>query len=227
MKAALFDVGDTLVHMWVHKRDRFIYLCERAGLPVPADPGVRLRAAQAAERFFQARQSHPHRSTESWWAEHNAIGLQALGLPAEHGPALYEVRRRLPKEHWLDPAAIPLLKRLREHGYKIGLVSNWDGTLAACCAQWGLADYVDFIGDSAVFGSPKPDPAFFHYVLGQLGVQPANAFHVGDSWGADVAGARAAGVKAVLYDPLACEEREADHVVQRLDEIYDLLAEGL
>lgn len=223
MKAALFDVGDTLVHKWVHKRDRFCWLCEQAGLKVPGDPEVRRRAAQAAERFFQARQSHPLRLTESWWMEHNAIGLTALGLPAGASASLYRQRKELPGEDYIDPEAIPLLSHLRERGYKIGFVSNWDGSLAERSARWELTPYVDFIGDSAVFGSPKPDPAFFHHVLDQLGVSAADAFHVGDSWGADVAGARAAGVTAVLFDPIECEDRPADHVIRDLGEIYALL----
>lgn len=169
MKAALFDVGDTLVHKWVHKRDRFPWLCEQAGLAVPADTAARLRAAQAVERFFQARQSHPHVWTEAWWTEHNAIGLSG----------------------------------------------------------WGLTEYVDYVGDSDVYGARKPDPSFFLHVLEQLGVDPSNAFHVGDSWGADVVGARAAGVKAVLFDPLGCEDRPADHVIGELRELYALLNGGL
>lgn len=223
MKAALFDVGDTLVYKWVHKRDRFCWLCEQAGLELPSDPAIRLQAARAAERFFQARQSHPHRLTEPWYIEHNEIGLAALGLPLTHASAVYHRSKQLPGEDWVDPEAIPLLKHLRERGYKIGLVSNWDGTLEERCATWGLTSYVDFIGDSSVYSSPKPDPTFFHHVLARLGVEPSQAFHVGDSWGADVAGARAAGVTAVLFDPLGCEERPADHVISGLEEIYTLL----
>ncbi|MFZ5827553.1 MAG: HAD family hydrolase [Bacillota bacterium] len=223
MKAALFDVGDTLVHKWVHKRDRFCWLCEQAGLEVPADPVVRLQATQAVDRFFQARQTHPLQFTEPWWVEHNAIGLAALGLPADAASALYRRGKELPGEDYIDPEVVPLLRHLRERGYKIGFVSNWDGSLAERTARWGLTPYVDFIGDSAVFGSPKPDPAFFHHVLEQLGVDAADAFHVGDSWGADVVGALAAGVTAVLFDPVGCEDRPADHVVRDLGEIYALL----
>jgi len=221
MNAVLFDVGDTLVHSRVHKRDRFCWLCEQAGLPVPADPLARIRAAQAVERFFQARQSHPHRLTEAWWIEQNEIGLEALGLPPYRAGEVYRVHVELPKRHWIDPEAVPLLTWLRERGYRIGLVSNWDGTLAASCRALGLSHLVDYVGDSAVFGSPKPDPAFFHHVLAALGVAPDHALHVGDSWGADVVGAQAAGVSAVLLDPLDCEERPADFVIRDLRELYE------
>ncbi len=223
MKALLFDVGDTLVHRWIHKRDRFTWLCEQAGLTVPLDPTARLLAAQATERFFQARQSHPRRYTDSWWIEHNEIGLEALGLPAFRAGEIHRTAAELPESHWIDPEAVPLLRWLRERGYKIGLVSNWDGTLAERCEALGLMPLIDFVGDSAVFGSPKPDPTFFAHVLSALNVAPANALHAGDSWGADVVGANAAGVGAVLFDPLGCEERPADYVIHDLKELYDVI----
>lgn len=224
MKAALFDVGDTLIHKWVHKRDRFVWLCEQAGLQVPADPLLRLRAARAAERFFQDRQRRPDRDTLPWWIEHNSIGLRQLGLSVEHAASVYHVSGQIPHSQYLDPEAVPLLRSLRDRGWRIGLVSNWDGTLEAQVAETGLAPYIDFVGDSQVFGARKPDPAFFRHVLNQLGVQPEHAFHVGDSYGADVVGARSAGVRPVLLDALNCEERPCDHRVTTLSEVLERCA---
>lgn len=50
---------------------------------------------------------------------------------------------------------------------------------------------------SETIGVAKPDPAIFHAALRQLGRAPADAVMLGDSWAADVLGARAAGVRAV------------------------------
>jgi putative hydrolase of the HAD superfamily len=111
----------------------------------------------------------------------------------------------------------------RRGGYRIGLVSNWDGTLATLCGEWGLAELVDAIGDSHVFGEPKPAVAFFQHVLNELGVPPENAFHVGDSYDADIAGARAAGITPILLDPLTCEPRPCTPRITALRELLPLL----
>jgi putative hydrolase of the HAD superfamily len=50
---------------------------------------------------------------------------------------------------------------------------------------------------SAEVGMAKPDPAIFDFALAELGVGRDNAWHVGDSLKADVAGAKAAGLGAV------------------------------
>src|SRR5262249_40559373 len=46
-------------------------------------------------------------------------------------------------------------------GYKIGLVLNWAGTLATTCSEVGLAPYVEYIGDSTVFGRSSLHPHSF------------------------------------------------------------------
>ncbi|MYH41528.1 MAG: HAD family hydrolase, partial [Chloroflexi bacterium] len=55
----------------------------------------------------------------------------------------------------------------------------------------------DAIAISGEIGAVKPDPAIFEVALSGLGVPGDDVWHVGDSPGIDVAGARAAGLKAV------------------------------
>jgi putative hydrolase of the HAD superfamily len=65
----------------------------------------------------------------------------------------------------------------------------------------GLLPYFSAVVDSAVVGFEKPDPRIFEHALGRAGVPGRRALHVGDLYHADVAGARAAGVNALLLDP--------------------------
>jgi FMN phosphatase YigB (HAD superfamily) len=53
-----------------------------------------------------------------------------------------------------------------------------------------------------VVGVAKPDPEIFHLALKRLGTQASDAVMLGDVPKFDVDGARAAGVRAVLIDPL-------------------------
>jgi HAD superfamily hydrolase (TIGR01509 family) len=59
---------------------------------------------------------------------------------------------------------------------------------------------VDGVVSSAEVGAAKPDPAPFARGLELAGARAEEALHVGDSLENDVAGARAAGVRAVLLD---------------------------
>jgi putative hydrolase of the HAD superfamily len=65
--------------------------------------------------------------------------------------------------------------------------------------------------DSFVVGIEKPQPAIFHRALDALGVPAGQTLHVGDTGWADVAGARAAGVRPVHLDPHGFCPRPDDH----------------
>jgi putative hydrolase of the HAD superfamily len=98
------------------------------------------------------------------------------------------------------PDAAPALRELRAAGHGLVVVSNWDCSLPEWLRPAGLLDLVDAVVSSAVVGAAKPDPAPFRRALELSGAQPGDALHVGDSPENDLAGARAAGVRAVLVD---------------------------
>jgi len=96
------------------------------------------------------------------------------------------------------PDAVPTLRRLRAAGRRLVVVSNWDVSLHDVLDATGLAPLLDGVVCSAQVGTSKPDPAIFEAALGLAGAAAAQAVHVGDSLAEDVAGARAAGIEAVL-----------------------------
>jgi putative hydrolase of the HAD superfamily len=90
------------------------------------------------------------------------------------------------------------LRALRGGGARLVVVSNWDVSLHDALAATGLAALVDGAISSAEAGAAKPDPRIFARALALAGARAADALHVGDSLEHDVAGARAAGIEAVL-----------------------------
>jgi putative hydrolase of the HAD superfamily len=98
------------------------------------------------------------------------------------------------------PDAAPALRELRERGLRLVVASNWDCSLREVLESAGLLELVDDAVSSAEAGAAKPDPAVFRAALTAAGCEPEEAVHVGDSEENDVAGARAAGVRAVLLD---------------------------
>jgi putative hydrolase of the HAD superfamily len=94
----------------------------------------------------------------------------------------------------------PLLEALREHGLKLGLVSNafdpgW--LLHRDLEQMGLAQRLDFSVFSSEVGTRKPHPAIFRRALEALGVEPERALFVGDRLYEDVRGAGELGMTTV------------------------------
>jgi putative hydrolase of the HAD superfamily len=119
------------------------------------------------------------------------------------------------------PDAVPALRRLRAAGLRLVVASNWDLSLHERLVQTGLASLVDGVITSAELGAPKPDPAIFQRALELAGADPGEALHAGDSLEEDVAGARAAGVEAVLVRRDAAPPPDGVTAVRDLGELAE------
>ena len=119
---------------------------------------------------------------------------QALGVPRLTDALLAALRFRP------FPEVPDALARLRGGGARLVVVSNWDVSLHDQLEATGLATLVDGAVSSAELGVGKPNPAIFTRALEVAGAAAGEALMVGDSPDTDVAGAEAAGLRAVLVD---------------------------
>ncbi len=92
------------------------------------------------------------------------------------------------------------LAALRARGLRLVAVSNSDGSAEAVLVATGLRDWFEAVIDSHNVGFSKPDPRLFDAARAVLGVQARNVAHVGDQYEADILGAHAAGIGAILID---------------------------
>jgi REG-2-like HAD superfamily hydrolase len=113
------------------------------------------------------------------------------------------------------------LQELRRRGYRLGVISNADGRIDPLLESVGLREHFEVVVDSGLVGIDKPDPRIFQHALERMGgLDPAEAVYVGDIYEIDVVGARAAGMRAILIDPLW---KWDDRDCERIRGIHDLL----
>ena len=202
MKAILFDAGNTLI--WLDHP----FLVETLRAHGVETTGDALLAAEyvAKRRMDEILRSSNPGTDASRLRSYFAEIFREVGAPEEIFPALAQsvAARHAERNLWcrLQPGTAEALQALRGRGYLLGVISNSDGRIEALLESVGLAGYFEFVLDSAVAGVEKPDPRIFRMALDRLGLEPAEALYVGDIYVIDVEGARAAGMRAVLIDPL-------------------------
>lgn len=113
-----------------------------------------------------------------------------------------------------------ILEYLSER-YRLGVVSNADGSVAGTFARLGLDRWFSVIVDSHVVGVSKPDPRIFQFALEPLGSQAACTVFIGDSYAMDAVGATRAGIRPILLDPHGLHTYRA---VERIASLADLRA---
>jgi HAD superfamily hydrolase (TIGR01549 family) len=118
------------------------------------------------------------------------------GLVQQHAPALWRILG--PEAFDLFPETGSVVGALRDGGYPLALVSNWQHGLRHFVAELGLAGGFDHVISSAELGVAKPDRRIYDEACGRLGVSPERVIHVGDTLVDDYEGAASAGLRALL-----------------------------
>ena len=141
--------------------------------------------------------------TEIWWAKICRIFEQAFlkeGISPEKAcKYARETRELLAASQYynLYDDTIETLKFFKDNGYRNIILSNHIPELPEIAEKLGLMDYMEVCITSAKVGYEKPNPRIFEHAV-QLAGNPEEVWMVGDNPAADVRGAEAAGIKAIL-----------------------------
>jgi putative hydrolase of the HAD superfamily len=155
------------------------------------------------------------------------------GLTARFGLApdvadslLTDYRSGFPRACRLFPDAVPTLSSMRAAGLKLGLITNGSFRMQSSKLQClALGSTFDTVLISDAEGVSKPDVRIFLRALERLGVEPGATAFVGDNPEVDVAGARAAGMRAIWRrDPNRSGTVEADAVIDQLNDLVSLVS---
>jgi len=140
-------------------------------------------------------------------------------------------------KHWAYPPSalyddvLPCLERLRDAGYRLGIIANQPSQVRTVLERDGLVPFFEVWGVSEDLGLQKPDPALFRHAVRTARVEPARAVMVGDRLDYDVRPARTAGMRTVWVlrgeapdDPTPVQLAEAGAAAEDLRSLPDVLA---
>jgi putative hydrolase of the HAD superfamily len=204
----LFDYGETLVEFsrpeaaLAQAEQRIRDVLAASGHEVPSATvlrGVHDRVEREVAEYQRGGGLEEMDPAEASFRAYTAAGVSI-------DSSLLDELLRIEQEAWwhgarLDPEAIPLLDALRDRGIRVGLCSNAPYRVASLHAQLafvGLAGHLDSVTFSAEVGWRKPSPRIFEAAMDALGTHAGNTVMVGDSEPADITGAHATGMRAVL-----------------------------
>jgi putative hydrolase of the HAD superfamily len=222
VRAVLFDFGGTLDADGVTWRERFFRLWRAEGEDIARD---------RFDRAFYAADDALVGTLSPTLPLADTVGRLARGIGKGLGTADAALPGRIAERFYRDArerlqSSAQLFERLSLR-YRLGVVSNFYGNLAAVCREAGIGSFLSAAVDSAVVGHSKPHAAIFQAALARLQVEPLKSLFVGDSPERDMVGARGVGMRHVLLSECPEEANGCccphDLVIRRLAELEALL----
>jgi len=200
IKAVLFDLGGTLVRIWIPE---LVYqrILASFGIGRSVDE-IKTALANAEDEVSRdGRFIFGKIAFKKYWTMFDSKVLMNLNIVGSDGFA-----SRI-QTVWYDyadceifPEVKESLRELKCMGLKIGLVSTgYEEDIAAITGKVSLGtELFDVVVGANTIGHVKPHPNAFKYALNKLRVKPEEALFVGDSVDADYRGAKAVGMHALL-----------------------------
>jgi epoxide hydrolase-like predicted phosphatase len=196
LKAIIFDVGGVLIRTqsragrekWATRFDMDSW--EFENFVFNGESG---RQAQLGQKTFE---QHWH-----WLGRHFNLSKAELA----------EMRRDFFAGDVLNEPLVAYIKRLRQAGYRTGLLSNFaDDARSLWQSKFPFIQYFDGVIISLEVGMLKPDPQIYHLAAKSVGVKPEEALFV-DDFIENVEGARRAGMQAIHFsDPQVAQQQLAE-----------------
>jgi putative hydrolase of the HAD superfamily len=221
LKAALFDLGGTLVNV---DNSKDPHVMKR----MLQDCGVNRSLKDVSKHWVKSwkRLNFPEMATllDEFWVRQNAEVLRSLRVELNA-----EKLARFIASHWWDyakvslyPDAQELLPRLKEEGLKVGLVTNGlQIDTDQILPKVGLKGFFDVVVVVDTLRKMKPDAEVFLYALEKMQTKPSEAVFVGDEVETDYKGAKGCGLTAFLIDRDGKFQEESLNRISSLKDLFE------
>lgn len=209
-KAILFDVGDTLLtrvptnHEILKERFHKIgYVVENEKIKV-ANKKCEL---WVGEQILREINGAPRMKDDDFLHQLDYTAVFSIFDPDldNINKIVADIRQiESDKQEWvLMDGVHEVLSRLKDLGFILAVVSNFNDTLPHLLEKFKLLDFFDDIIVSSLVGVEKPDPKIMHIACERIGVIPQSSLYIGDH-PFDVLCAKQAGMDVIWI----CENNE-------------------
>lgn len=226
----IWDFDGTLGHR--EGRTWSVVLLEVLDRYLPGHPFVAEQLAPFLRSGFpwhMPERPHTHiADADQWWAELLPVfeaAFGGIGLDAEQARWLAQRVRPIycnPARFRLFDDTLPTLDALAARGWTHVILSNHVPEFDAIAVSLGLSSRMAMIFNSARMGYEKPHPEIFRQVLAAIGADGPR-WMIGDNFLADICGAEAMGIPAVLVRK---PHPEARRFCPDLAGVVEIVADG-
>jgi putative hydrolase of the HAD superfamily len=231
IRAVLFDLDETLIEASDALKTTHLAVATRIASYL-RERGARVDEAETVsklEKFDDRMNLDIKYNRDEWWSSFLAELGAWVDIPADKSKELTLLYWNTYADNTRPfPDAEPTIKYLKKNGYKLGIVTDTDGTPGLKGARMSRLDIVSLFDVVVISGEDtpqtKPDPNPFLLGADKLAVSASECLFFGDKPFTDIEGANAAGMTTVLVKRRDWGAKErADIVIESLTVLRSML----
>ena len=219
-KLVMFDFADTIARLSPSKEELLQkFIKNEIDLDVPIAKIAEVYQYATNLIFYSSVAIKELDKKQEFYNEFNNSIISLLGLSHLLDSSKLFAHFKEHGQHWILKNEVKdLFIELKDNGYLLSLVSNFDTRLYDVLDKMHISDYFDSIFVSQEVGLEKPDVGFFKLPLKHHQIESQNSFFIGDSYLLDYLPSSRLGINAILLD----ENRFYGLVKNRISNLREL-----
>ena len=230
VKAVFLDVVGTLIHVRGTVGQIYWEMARSHGVrssPEAIDRAFGEVFLKAPPLTFPQREAGTTRRLEKQWWYNVVKQVFEKVSPLERFDEYFEsvFQAFSDSDAWeLYPETLEVLSALKDRGFLICVISNFDSRLYPLLSNLGIFTHIDSVYISSRENAAKPDAKIFENALAQHRLQGTEVVHIGDSLKEDVMGAVGAGLRAIYLNRNGSTQPPEVLAISSLRELLPMLS---
>lgn len=226
IEVVFFDAGQTLLRAEPSYPELAAEVYRSRGHHVDSDDIVRV-SRELGSHFRDAADrgwvfSATHEDSRRFWTAFYRDQMTRLGIDdPDSVDVLYDTFSDV-RNYGLYDDVVEVLVHLRDAGYRLGIISNFEAWLDPLLEHLGIKHMFEVLAISGPLAVEKPDPKIFRWAVEQMGADAAVCAHVGDQPFFDAEAAIACGLQGILLDRYG-QWADLEVNYPKIDTLHDLV----
>jgi putative hydrolase of the HAD superfamily len=221
LKAILFDLDNTLLDFLTFKKET-----AKAAAKAMVRQGLPATEVEAYGKIFSVYDEKGIEYQKTFYEVVKQFNLELNLAEKIQQAGIIAYQQKKYEVLSAYPMVKPTLRKLREKGLKLGIISDAPRNKAwQRLVLTGLENEFDFVITYSDTRELKPHPSAFTLALKKLGVLPDAVLFVGDNPSRDIRGAKAVGMRTCLarYGQHFRDDVKADYEIGRFEDLLKVV----
>ncbi len=227
IKNVLFDFAGTIADLSPSSEDMLCsYVDKFCDFKLDKERAREAFACLDKHMFYSSVKVTDFDSKSKYYQHYNDMIIKSLGISDRVDNSENQLFKYFASHdrHWVLKSDVKdTFTTLKEKGFKVGIISNFDSKLLSIVDRLGISDLVDYLHISQDEGYEKPQLEFYQSFFERHGLKANESSYCGDSYILDFLPVQSINIaKPLIIDPYG-NYASRDEIIKNISDVLKVL----